>query len=194
MCGRYQFTAEQCEEIRQIVQAIQRRYGSGSWTSGEIRPSSQVPVLMEAAGEIAPRLMKWGYSLPHTLVINARAETAAVKPLFRESVRARRCLIPSTGFYEWDRDKRKYLFTLPGEDVVYMAGLYDRRDGVDCCCILTAQANPSMQPIHSRMPLVVTRQQGDQWLSGDTDNVEAMLAITPPELERSSAEAQLSLW
>ena len=66
--------------------------------------------------------MKWGYQLPSTLVINARAETALEKPLFRESVRSRRCLIPSTGFYEWDGQKRKYLFTLPGEGVTLYGG------------------------------------------------------------------------
>ena len=138
MCGRYQFTAEQCEEIRQIVERIQQKYGGGAWKQGEIRPSSRAPVLMEAAGEIAPQLMKWGYQLPGTLVINARAETAAEKPLFRESVKARRCLIPSTGFYEWDAGKRKYFFTLPGErSPLYMAGLYDHRNGENCYCILT---------------------------------------------------------
>ena len=114
MCGRYQFTAEQCEEIRQIAEAIQRKYGAGAWTPGEIRPSNHAPVLLDGAGGPVPKLMKWGYQLPGTLVINARAETAAEKPLFRDSVRSRRCLIPSTGFYEWDGQKRKYLFTLPG--------------------------------------------------------------------------------
>ena len=132
MCGRYQFTAEQCEEIRQIAEAIQRKYGSQNWAPGEIRPANHAPVLTETGGEITPRLMKWGYQLPGTLVINARAETAAEKPLFRDSVRMRRCLIPSTGFYEWDSRKRKYLFTLPEEDALYMAGLYDRRGGEDC--------------------------------------------------------------
>ena len=115
MCGRYQFTAEQCEEIRQIAEAIQRKYGAGAWTPGEIRPSNHAPVLLDGTGGPVPKLMKWGYQLPGTLVINARAETAAEKPLFRDSVRSRRCLIPSTGFYEWDGQKRKYLFTLPRE-------------------------------------------------------------------------------
>lgn len=68
MCGRYQFTAEQYEEIRQIVQAIQRRYGEGAWQTGEIRPMAVAPVLLDRGAE----LMRWGYQLPNTLVINAR--------------------------------------------------------------------------------------------------------------------------
>ena len=136
--------------------------------------------------------MKWGYQLPGTLVINARAETAAEKPLFRDSVRMRRCLIPSTGFYEWDNRKRKYLFTLPEEDALYMAGLYDRRGGEDCYCILTTAPNGSMRPIHDRMPLILTGEQRRHWLT-DGDAAE-FLAIVPPELQRVSAEAQISLW
>ena len=67
MCGRYQFTAEQCEEIRQIAEAIQRKYGAGAWTPGEIRPSNHAPVLLDGAGGPVPKLMKWGYLLPGTL-------------------------------------------------------------------------------------------------------------------------------
>ena len=122
MCGRYQFTGEEYGEIRQIVQEIHRRYGDGAFQPGEIRPTSAAPVLLDRG----PALMRWGYQLPHSLVINARAETAGEKPLFRESVAMRRCVIPSTGFYEWDRDKRKHLFRLPGEQVLYMAGLYEK--------------------------------------------------------------------
>ena len=64
MCGRYQFTAEQCEEIRQIADAIQRKYGSDAWSPGEIRPSNRAPVLLGDAGSPVPKLMKWGYQLP----------------------------------------------------------------------------------------------------------------------------------
>ena len=60
MCGRYQFTAEQYEEIRQIVQAIQRRYGEGAWQTGEIRPMAVAPVLLDRGAE----LMRWGYQCP----------------------------------------------------------------------------------------------------------------------------------
>ena len=193
MCGRYQFTAEQCEEIRQIADAIQKKYGTGSWKPGEIRPTAAAPVLTGAGNEAVPRLMRWGYQLPGTLVINARAETAAEKPLFRDSVRSRRCLIPSTGFYEWDSEKRKYLFTLPQKGALYMAGLYDRRGGEDCYCILTTAPNASMRPIHDRMPLILTGEQRHRWLD-DTDAAAEIFTAVPPELMCTSAEAQISLW
>ena len=193
MCGRYQFTAEQCEEIRQIAEAIQRKYGKESWAPVEIRPANYAPVLVAASDSPVPQLMKWGYQLPNTLVINARAETAAEKPLFRESIGTRRCLIPSTGFYEWDISKRKYLFTLPGEPVLYMAGLYERRGSEDCYCILTTAPNASMRPIHDRMPLVVPRVRMQDWLIDGTAAL-SMLSIQPPELMRQSMETQISLW
>lgn len=193
MCGRYQFTAEQCEEIRQIVDAIQRKYGSGQWTPGEIRPTAKAPVLVREGSGTAPVLMKWGYQLPGTLVINARAETAQEKPLFRQSLGTQRCLIPATAFYEWDADKRKYQFTVPGADVLYMAGLFDRRGGEDCYCVLTTAANSSMKPVHDRMPLVVPKRQISAWLT-DKDSALSMLAAQPPEFVRTSAEAQLRLW
>ena len=193
MCGRYQFTAEQCEEIRQIADAIQRKHGKESWAPGEIRPANYAPVLVAASDSPVPQLMKWGYQLPNTLVINARAETAAEKPLFRESIGTRRCLIPSTGFYEWDISKRKYLFTLPEEPVLYMAGLYDRRGSEDCYCILTTAPNASMRPIHDRMPLVIPPRKMQDWLIDGTAAL-SMLSMQPPELMRQSMETQISLW
>lgn len=189
MCGRYQFTAEQCEEIRQIVQEIQRRYGDNAWQPGEIRPTAMAPVLLNGG----PELMRWGYKLPHTLVINARAETAGEKPLFRESVATRRCVIPSTGFYEWDREKRKHLFRLPGEQVLYMAGVYERREGEKRYCILTTAANASMVPIHDRMPLVLQREQLAPWLE-EPQEADVLLQAIPPDLEVMTDEPQFSLW
>lgn len=193
MCGRYEFTVEQCAEIRQIVDAIQRKVGAAQWSPGEIRPSSRAPVLVSVNHAPTPLLMKWGYQLPGTLVINARSETAAEKPLFRKSLAARRCVIPSTAFYEWDAAKRKYQFTLPGENILYMAGLYDHRDGEDCYCILTTAANPSVQPIHNRMPLVLPQPAADCWLLDDAA-VNSILTMVPPLLHKTSAEQQLSLW
>ena len=193
MCGRYQFTEDQRAEIRQIVEAIQHKYGSNQWRPGEICPSAKAPVLVRSCEGATPALMKWGYQLSNTLVINARSETAAEKPLFRKSLAIQRCLVPSTAFYEWDGAKRKFQFTLSGEDVLYMAGLYDNRAGADCYCILTTAANESMRSIHSRMPLVLPRSQAEQWLTDDSA-VGTILSMVPPMLDCQSAEQQISLW
>ncbi|MBP3509317.1 MAG: SOS response-associated peptidase [Oscillibacter sp.] len=193
MCGRYQFTAEQCAEILQIIQDVERRHGAGAWTPGEIRPTAVAPVLVSSEKGIHSELQSWGYKMPGNLVINARAETAADKPMFRASVASQRCVIPSTGFFEWDSQKRKYLFQLPGEDMLYMAGLYSIRDGKPCYCILTTSANDSMKDIHHRMPLVLKREQVAPWLeqpkaAGD------YLRMTPPLLKKTDVEPQLRLW
>ena len=74
-----------------------------------------------------------------------------------------------------------------------MAGLYDRRDNEDCYCVLTTAPNESMQPIHDRMPLILTGEQRRRWLA-DTDAAAEILAVVPPALVRTSAERQISLW
>ena len=151
MCGRYQFTRSSAKKFVKLPKQFSVS-SEPELAPGEIHPTNHAPVLTETGGEITPQLMKWGYQLPGTLVINARAETAAEKPLFRDSVRMRRCLIPSTGFYEWDNRKRKYLFTLPEEDALYMAGLYDRRGGEDCYCILTTAPTVPCAPSMTGCP------------------------------------------
>ena len=193
MCGRYQFTAEQCAEILQIVKEVERRHGAGAWAPGEICPSATAPILISSGSSVHPELFSWGYKTPGSLVINARAETAADKPMFRSSVASQRCVIPSTGFFEWDAQKRKYLFKVPGEDALYMAGLYSIREGKPCYCILTTAANDSMKDVHQRMPLVLKREQISLWL----DHPEAardFLHMTPPILSRTSADPQMRLW
>lgn len=193
MCGRYQFTAEQCAEILQIVQEVERRYGTGVWTPGEIRPTATAPVLVSSAHGIHPELLSWGYKMPGSLVINARAETAADKPMFRASVASQRCVIPSTGFYEWDEQKHKYLFKLPGESALYMAGLYSVRDGKTCYCILTTAANDSVKDVHHRMPLVLKKEQISPWLE-QPEAAGDFLHMVPPSLEKAPVDAQMRLW
>jgi len=193
MCGRYQFTVDLCAEILQIVQEVERRCGANAWKPGEIRPTALAPVLLSSDEKIYPELQSWGYQTPGSLVINARAETAAEKPMFRDSVASRRCVVPTTGFYEWDRDKRKFLFTLPGQDALYMAGLYDLRGSRPCYCVLTTAANESMEAVHHRMPLVLRREQIISWLN-DPQAAADMLHLQPPQLDKTAADAQLRLW
>ena len=194
MCGRYQFTAEQSAEIQQIIQGVQERVGRKIKT-GEICPTDQAPVLRNTADGINPDILTWGVPVKGKPVINARVESVIEKPLFRGSVEQRRCVIPSSGFYEWDPRKQKYLFRLFGEDSLYMAGIYQEQQGTECYCVLTTAANNSMLPVHNRMPLVLKRNQIVPWLR---DNTEArnILRGVPPELDKTEAESgkQMKLW
>ena len=189
MCGRYQFSIDSSVALAQIARELGR-----TDFAGEIFPSGIAPVLRDENGGIHPVLFDWGFPMQgKRLVINARSETAAVKPMFRDSLKTRRCVIPSSGFYEWDADKRKYFFRFPGEDTLYMAGIYDQRGGRGRFCILTTAANPSMREIHNRMPLVLTKEQVSDWIFDDAATLQLLNAI-PAELEKTSAEAQLQLW
>ena len=111
--------------------------------------------------------------------------------MFRDSVLARRCVVPTTGFYEWDAARHKYLFQLPGSALLYLAGLYDYVDSQGRYVILTTAPNASMAPIHDRMPLVLQREQIRPWLA-DTEAALALLDTAPPLLDRVSADGQQS--
>ena len=193
MCGRYLFSAEQNAELTQIVKAAERRYGQNSVPQGEIRPTAVMPVLHEEHGRIQPVLQTWGYKLPTSLVINARAESVLEKPLFRDSIRQRRCIVPTSGFYEWDAEKHKYFFQQGRNQAMYLAGLTLIQNDAPSYCIITTAANDSMKAVHDRMPLILTGEQRRRWLA-DTDAAAEILAVVPPELVRTSTESQISLW
>ena len=113
MCGRYQFSADEYKEIRQIVRDAQRRSEGNELNfpmAGDICPSQVAPVLVSRGEKIVGEFQQWG--LPgfrgRQQIINARAETVTEKPMFRRSIAFRRCVIPATGFYEWDAAKHKY--------------------------------------------------------------------------------------
>ena len=150
-----------------------------------------MPVLIERGGDIVPRLLAWGFPnfRDKRVIINARAETAREKKMFSASLENRRCVIPSTGFYEWDASKKKYLFNNPGTGMVYMAGLYDRFEGKDRFVILTTAANSSMLEIHDRMPVVIPKDLIREWLC-NKNKVDDILFGEKPELIRYSENKQ----
>ena len=187
MCGRYRFTAEQSAEILRIIREVELRCGRGHWHPGEIYPSAKAPVLLKSAGETTADLMRWGYKFPSGLVINARAETAMEKPLFRDSVIYRRCVIPSTGFFEWDAAKRKHWFGVE-QGPLYMAGLYQEAAGQRQFVILTTAANASMAPIHDRMPVVLRQEQLVPWIRSVSQAL-SILRQEPPPIAAASAIA-----
>jgi putative SOS response-associated peptidase YedK len=125
--------------------------------------------------------------------INARAETVAEKPTYRDSFRHRRCLIPATGFYEWRREgdaKAPYHIRVPGSGVFAFAGLWDHwereGEGFDSCSIIVTAANPAMQRIHDRMPVILSEPQYNTWLNSerfDRAQLESLLLPFAGDLE-----------
>lgn len=186
MCGRYTiFTDADERELFEIIAAAKIKYGEDSFKTGEIFPGNTVPVLTVPSFR-EPELLTWGFPMNtgKGLIINARSETAATRPMFREALAHRRCIIPSTGFYEWDAGKQKYLFTVPGTQMLYMAGLFGSFDDGARFVILTAAANSSVSETHNRMPVVLRRDMLRPWLT-DTSSAYEILRTVPPELTRA---------
>jgi putative SOS response-associated peptidase YedK len=124
-------------------------------------------------------------------MINARSETAAVKPSFRKAFRSRRCLVVADGFYEWQKTgggKQAYLIGLRDNQPFGLAGLWERwekgGEPVESCTILTTEANELMRPIHDRMPVIIPKEQYGQWLdprSQDVEELDKFLVPFPAE-------------
>lgn len=167
MCGRYSLAPEESGDIMRIVREIEAKFGPGSVATGEIRPTNAAPVLMaEGPSDLASRPVRWGFPgfQGKGVVINARGETAPDKPMFRRSLLERRCVVPSTGFYEWDKSKQKYLFRAPNSSTLYLAGLWNTFAGEERFVILTTAPNETVSDIHDRMPVLLAPHELDVWL------------------------------
>jgi putative SOS response-associated peptidase YedK len=137
-----------------------------------IAPASQV--LIVRGGGAA--LVRWGLvprwakdSSIGTKMINARAETAAQKPSFRDAYRERRCLVPADGFYEWQRGaaRKQPWYIRPAQGgLLAFAGLWEAWRELETCAILTTEANETMRPIHERMPVILEEAAQADWLQG----------------------------
>ena len=195
MCGRYLFTTQEYKEFQQIVRDAQRRsngqHNELNFPAGDIAPTNEAPVLISSGNKIVSEFQRWGIpGWRGGLMINARAETVCVKPMFRRSMAAQRCVIPASGYYEWDAGRHKYFFQLPGKPI-YLAGVYDNCEGNNCFVILTTAPNEVVKDIHDRMPLILNHDQVRPWLT-DAQSALSLLTIVPPALQRSSEDGQLS--
>lgn len=185
MCGRYSLAPDESREIAQIVAEVQSRFGAASIHTGEIFPTNAAPILLAEEQKMTPRPMAWGFPgfKGKGVIINARGETALDKPMLRRSLLERRCVVPTTGFYEWDRRKTKYKFCLPGQPCLYLAGLWNTFQGEERFVILTTAPNDTMANIHNRMPVLLTDSEAMPWLC-DTGMASAKLTARQPALER----------
>ena len=187
MCGRYElFYNDDNYEMNRIIElAVSNSSAPKACTTGEIYPSNAAPIIASSGKKISPEFFVWGFPgfQKKELIINARSETAAQKPTFKQALIQRRCVVPSTGFYEWSHDsqKKKYKFNLPEQENLYMAGIWNEYDGQKHFVILTTAANRSMEPIHNRMPLILPKELIRSWIN-DTNMALSLLSQMPPEL------------
>ena len=186
MCCR--FYMESSPELRPFVEAANRspllfrmleKTAKPMKTEGEIRPADLVPVLATSrAGKPAVFPMLWGFQGKQSLLINARAETAAEKPAFRDSWQSHRCAVPASWYYEWEhlsspdgktRTGRKYLIQPEGSALSWLAGLYRLEDGLPRFTVLTQEPGPEVRAIHDRMPVLFPREVISAWIRPDQD-------------------------
>ena len=184
MCGRFTLTAPP-EAVKTFFGAEEAHAAPPRYN---IAPTQ--PILIAREDQPGVRrlvLARWGLipgwvKDPATvsLMFNARAETAADKPSFRGAMRHKRCLIPASGFYEWQKRKggksQPFLLQPPGGGLVAFAGLWEdwsAPDGgvMETATILTTAANAALAPIHDRMPAVIAPEDFAAWL--DTRTVTA---------------------
>ena len=208
MCGRFYVDEGTAREIEQIIRGVDLRIQK--MRTGDIYPSQSAgiltcnsrqknPLSAGSAAENSPTLelteMHWGFPQYQKkgLLINARAETALERKTFRESILHRRCVIPARHFYEWDSEKNKVTFFREDRPVLFMAGFYNRFQDEVRFIILTTQANASVSPVHSRMPLILDEGELEDWVYDDIFT-EYALHKTPTELLREQEYEQQSLF
>lgn len=187
MCGRFRqsSTAETLKTLFGVT-------GSPFVPAGVVSPTMKTPVIR--GNVIAP--MNWGY-VPGWAdgsaqkLINARGETLAEKPSFRDSFRARRCLVPADGFIEWTvtKPKRAYDIALETGGPFAFASIWDTWQGVEGFAIVTMPANDLISPVHDRMPVILASGEDcKRWLSApDLSFTAPNLVLTPAELTRKAA-------
>ena len=192
MCGRYFVDDEMWREIKKICKQIDD--SKLKVTRGDVRPTDMAVVLM-GMKEVRPEQMQWGFTQQYQpgLLINARAETVLSKPSFRDSMRHCRCVIPTAGFYEWNKAKEQVSFRMPQSKILYMAGIWQPTAKEKQFTILTTSPNDSVSPVHDRMPLVLTSEEIIPWIQ-NFDAAEKLLTKIPPFLEQKQEYEQLSLF
>ena len=188
MCGRYMMTTS-LEAIQRLFQVSDRPNLAARYN---VAPTQRVPIVRlqpERTGRELV-LVRWGL-IPHwakdakigNRLINARAESVARTPAFRDAFRHRRCLVVADGFYEWRTrggPRHPYLVRMASREPFAFAGLWARwrspeGEGVASCTIVTTTANPLLSTIHDRMPVLLAPADYEAWLEADSEEAQALL-------------------
>ena len=206
MCGLYSFRTSP-QETRTLFDYLdQPEFPPRPY----VAPGGPIAIVRMAEGRRRFALVRWGFVpswvkeiKPGKPLINARAETVADKPSFRNAMKRRRCLIPADGFYEWQGDipgrKQPYFVHRPDGGPFAFAGLWEHWQGSDGSeletgVIITTDANRTVAAVHNRMPVVIEPEHFDTWLTGELAATLALLrpapddffALEPTRIERTA--------
>lgn len=204
MCTRY--WTEESPELRPIVEEMKRSPLVSRWNQtcavrdyGEMRPTDVVPVIApNRSGARAVFPMKWGYK-GRSLLMNARTETAAGKPTFKEDWVRHRCIVPASWYFEWEHrlgnDGKKHTgdkyMLQPGNcTATWLCGLYRIEDGFPYFVILTRESGEKIRFIHDRMPLIMPERLVNEWIRPDIKPEELLpYALTEMVFEKAAGSA-----
>jgi putative SOS response-associated peptidase YedK len=189
MCGRYSLLC--IDDLGNRFRVFDPMMGARSRFN--VAPGSEMPVIVRSAkNELA--VMRWGLIRcragainPAKPLINMRVETLAEKPAFRSLLKAHRCLVPASGFFEWKAAGKRKLpswFRLPDAPLFSFAGLFDPcpvpGGMTGSYTIITCAANSLVAPLHNRMPVILSRQDEERWLGADPLFPEDLKTILAP--------------
>jgi putative SOS response-associated peptidase YedK len=195
MCGRYALHAS--PEVVALQFALD---GAPELKpSYNVCPGTEITVVrVGREGRRVARQHRWGL-VPHwardpsigNKLANARGESLLQRPAFRDAFRRWRCLVPASGFYEWQSAggrKQPWYFMPKGEPLFALAGITSLWNGMRSVSLITTEPNRVMEPIHDRMPVIVAPQDYAAWLDPASDDVPALTALVRPyPAERMSA-------
>ena len=203
MCGRFVSARKRAELLKEF--AVQRdavpAERAADYADYNVAPTKRIYTVLEHKDERELRLVRWGLvpfwakdTKGGARMINARAETVAVKPAFRSAFKRRRCIIPADGYYEWQTvDKAKqphYIYRTDG-GILAFAGIYElwRDESVPedhenawfwSAAIITTDATDDIGRIHDRTPMVITPDSWTDWLDPANNDKELLLATMQP--------------
>ncbi len=211
MCGRFALSAK-TSDIEKLIPGL-KKTDNDLMPRYNIAPSQDIAVILNTEPDEL-NFIRWGL-IPFwakeksigNKMINARSESITEKPSFKNSFRRRRCIIPATGFYEWqnipgEKKKQPYFVKMKSGGVFAFAGLWDEwkdpgNGKIRSAAIITTPANELMEPIHNRMPAILPREFIQTWLSdipnGEKELLEALNPYPSDEMEAYKISTMINI-
>jgi len=200
MCGRYRLSRRK-QVVEEYFESASEGISEGiseeeEWSPRyNIAPTQPVATVRQDGASRMLSMMRWGL-VPSWASdisvgarhINARGETVLEKPAFRDSFRARRCLIPADGFYEWKKSgkqRQPFHFGMKGDSLFAFAGVWDRWRSpagqvLESCSILTTAPNELLEDVHDRMPVILPRRHYQTWLTAPAAEAGRLAELLVP--------------